>query len=150
VVEKLCGISPAIELAMNGGLDSTPYSLQHFRQDTITSSHHSSIDWWALLSTADQTTTMFARRISPSILRQTSARFTFNAGSVNYMTRCFGAAARKTSFEPSPEAENENMIRDYIKGLMDTRKQQEDQVVLKPISDEDLQQRLDHFQVCIM
>jgi hypothetical protein len=40
------------------------------------------------------------------------------------------------------------MIRDYIKGLMD--KQQEDQVALKPISDEDLQQRLDHFQVCIM
>ena len=124
------------------------YSLQHFSQETITSSHHSSIDWWALLSTADQTTTMFARRISQSILRQTSARFTFNAQSVNYMTRCFGAAARKTSFEPSTEVENEDMIRDYIKGLMD--KQQEDQVVLKPISDEDLQQRLDHFQVCIM
>jgi hypothetical protein len=64
------------------------------------------------------------------------------------MTRCFGAAARKTSFEPSTEVENEDMIRDYIKGLMD--KQQDDQDALKPISDEDLQQRLDHFQVCIM
>ncbi len=138
------------QLNWRDGLDST-----HFSTSANKPSHHpiTSQQHWLVSPSFNcwsNYTTMFARRISQSILRQTSARFTFSAQSVNinYMTRCFGAAARKTSFEPSTEVENEDMIRDYIKGLMD--KQQDDQDALKPISDEDLQQRLDHFQVCIM
>ena len=96
---------------------------------------------------ADQITRMFTRCISRSILRQASVRL-INAQGVNHMTRCFGAAApQKSCVESSTEVENEDMIRDYIKGLME--KHQQDEVVLKPIGDEDLQKRLDHFQVSI-
>lgn len=61
--------------------------------------------------------------------------------------RYFGAAARKTTYEkePSTEVENADLIRDYIKGLMS--EQEDDEAALKPISDDELQQRLDHFQV---
>lgn len=79
------------------------------------------------------------------LLRQSSLRLNNNLR-VNQMMppRCFGAAARKTFEETSTEVENADLIRDYIKGLMS---QQEDDVVLKPISDDDLEQRLEHFQV---
>lgn len=69
--------------------------------------------------------------------------------SLNSATRAnhaptIGAAARKPSVV-EPTVESADMIRDYIKGLME--KQQDDEVVLKPISDEALEQRLDQFQV---
>lgn len=59
------------------------------------------------------------------------------------MARNFGVAARETIVEPSTESAD--MIRDYIKGLMD--KQNEEEIVLKPVTDDEIEQSLLRFNV---
>ena len=84
---------------------------------------------------------MFTRHVSRMLLQRTKG-LSQNAS----MTRCFGAAARKTNAAcVEPTTESADLIRDYIKGLME--KKQSDEVILKPITDDELQQRLDSFQV---
>jgi hypothetical protein len=87
---------------------------------------------------------MFSRKVSRTLLRRSLSLNT--AARANHATtlRCFGAAARKPSVEEQT-TESADMIRDYIKGLME--KEQDEEVVLKPISDEDLEQSLEQFQV---
>lgn len=61
------------------------------------------------------------------------------------VTRTLSAASvRKPAFVEEPASESADLIRDCIKGLME---KQRDVEALKPITDAELQQRLQAFQV---
>ena len=85
---------------------------------------------------------MFTRHLSKTLLRRTSTQLTYHATVSS--KRCFGAAARKPNVIET-NTESADLIRDYIKGLME--KEESDELILKPITDEELDHGFQQFQV---
>jgi transcriptional regulator of met regulon len=86
---------------------------------------------------------MLARHVSRTLVRH-SKRMTVGLRHANVTRTLSAASVQKSAFVEEPAPESADLIRDCIKGLME---KQRDVESLKPITDAELQQRLQAFQV---
>lgn len=88
---------------------------------------------------------MFARHVSRTLVRRSKLMATIGIGvrHANVARAISAPSVQKSVFVEEPAPESADLIRDCIKGLME---KQRDVEALKPITDAELQQRVQAFQ----